>query len=320
MLEVLKTGKPASWGAKENEMDWEKAMERDNFADMFTAGMDSRGAFFAPGLARSFDFSKYNSIIDIAGASGIYAACIKEKYSKIKAALFEKPPVNDIAKIGLKKRGIENNIKVASLAIDGCVSTKNYFQHYANSETCKNRYSYTLEFVSNNPGKTIIIPQAWPHVKEKTKKRKGYKGGDLAEGEHLFIAELNELVKSISNNSKSVFVIGCNQGSKKIGYRYLAKNELPIYKLTRTNIVNFTQKYRENKWNKILSENARAGGYIFIDPSPALCTDHDCYTIKDKKPIYTDKRHLTKFGASIVGKYIMDTINNYNESHIGMVQ
>lgn len=112
MLEVIKTGQPASWGGKENEMDWEKAMERDDFADMFTAGMDSRGAYFAPGLASSFDFSKFSSIIDIAGASGIYAACIKSKHPQIKAALFEKPPVDKIASIGLEKRGIKNDITI----------------------------------------------------------------------------------------------------------------------------------------------------------------------------------------------------------------
>jgi hypothetical protein len=112
MIEVLKTGSPASWGAKKDELDWEKAMEHDDFADMFTSGMDSRGAYFAPVLANSFNFSEYNSIIDIAGASGIYAACIKDKYTDIKAALFEKPPVDKIANIGLIKRGIADNIKV----------------------------------------------------------------------------------------------------------------------------------------------------------------------------------------------------------------
>jgi hypothetical protein len=112
MIEVLKSGKPASWGGKENEMDWEKAMERDDFANIFTAGMDSRGAYFAPGLARNFNFSKYDSIIDIAGASGIYAACIKSKHPTVKTALLEKPPVNEIAQIGLRKRGIEDKIKI----------------------------------------------------------------------------------------------------------------------------------------------------------------------------------------------------------------
>lgn len=112
MLEVLRSGKPAGWGGKQEETEWEAAMERDDFADMFTAGMDSRGACFAPGLAKSFDFSKSGSILDIAGASGIYAACIKERHPGIKAALLEKPPVSEIAGIGLRKRGMEDKITV----------------------------------------------------------------------------------------------------------------------------------------------------------------------------------------------------------------
>lgn len=112
MIEVLMTGKPASWGGNENEVDWEKAMERDDFAEMFTTGMDSRGAFFAPGLAKTFDFSKFNSLIDIAGASGIYAACIKAHHPSIETAILEKPPVNQIAQMGLTKRGFGDKIKI----------------------------------------------------------------------------------------------------------------------------------------------------------------------------------------------------------------
>lgn len=112
MLEVLTTDKTAGWGGKEAEMDWENAMERDDFADMFTAGMDSRGAYFAPALAEYFDFSGYDSIIDIAGASGIYVACIKSKHPDINAALFEKPPVDKIAIKGLEKRKFDKNISV----------------------------------------------------------------------------------------------------------------------------------------------------------------------------------------------------------------
>ena len=65
LLNVLRTGEPAGWAAKKDEQNWSKAMERDEFADTFTAGMDSRGAYLAPGLANSYDFSDYNSIIDI---------------------------------------------------------------------------------------------------------------------------------------------------------------------------------------------------------------------------------------------------------------
>ncbi len=112
MYEVLRTGIPASWGAKKNESDWEKAMGRDDFAEIFTSGMDSRGAYFAPALAKNFNFSQYNSILDIAGASGIYAACIKEQCPAIRAVLFEKPPVDRIAKMSLARKGLSDKIEV----------------------------------------------------------------------------------------------------------------------------------------------------------------------------------------------------------------
>ncbi|MCU0822952.1 MAG: methyltransferase [Spirochaetes bacterium] len=114
MLGVLRTGEPAGWGAKKDELDWAKAMERDDFADMFTAGMDSRGAYFAPGLAGAFDFSGYSSILDVAGASGIYAAAIKAKYPEIRADIFEKSPVDLFARRALFKRGLKDKIGVIS--------------------------------------------------------------------------------------------------------------------------------------------------------------------------------------------------------------
>lgn len=114
MLEVLATGKPAGWGGIKNEREWAAAMERDNFAEQFTSGMDSRGAFLAPGLARSFDFAKYRSVLDIAGGSGIYAASIKARYPTIEAAVLEKPPVDRIAKNALKKRGVAEQVNVFS--------------------------------------------------------------------------------------------------------------------------------------------------------------------------------------------------------------
>lgn len=114
MLSVLQTGKPASWSGKKDGLSWENEMNKEEFAEKFTAGMDSRGNYFAPGLADNFDFTKYNSIIDVAGASGIYALRIKDKYPRLKAALFEKPPVDEIAKISLAKKGLANEIEIFS--------------------------------------------------------------------------------------------------------------------------------------------------------------------------------------------------------------
>jgi 3-hydroxy-5-methyl-1-naphthoate 3-O-methyltransferase len=112
MLDALKTGKPQSWGAKKEEQDWAKAMEKSDFAQMFTAGMDSRGAYFAPGIAKSFDFNKYTSIIDIGGASGIYVASIIEHYPHLKGGVLEKSPVDKIAEISISQKGKQDKITV----------------------------------------------------------------------------------------------------------------------------------------------------------------------------------------------------------------
>jgi hypothetical protein len=109
---ALKTGIPQSWGGKKDQLDWEKAMKNADFADMFTAGMDSRGAYYAPGLARSFDFNQYSSIIDIGGASGIYVASIIKHYPTLRGAVLEKRPVNKITEISILKRGMQDSIDV----------------------------------------------------------------------------------------------------------------------------------------------------------------------------------------------------------------
>ncbi len=112
MLNALNTGEPQSWGGKKDEQDWAKAMEKPEFAGMFTAGMDSRGAYFAPGIANKFDFSKYNSIIDIGGASGIYVASIIEHYPYLTGGVLEKSPVDKIAAISIAQKGKQNSIKI----------------------------------------------------------------------------------------------------------------------------------------------------------------------------------------------------------------
>ena len=112
MLKVLRTGKPASWGAKEDEKEWALAMEREDFAESFTAGMDSRGAYLAPALAANVDLTDFHHLLDIAGASGIYSSSIVFKNPHISAAVLEKPPIDKIAGYSINKRGMSDRIGV----------------------------------------------------------------------------------------------------------------------------------------------------------------------------------------------------------------
>lgn len=112
MMHALKTGEPQSWGAKKDEPDWAKAMEDPGFADRFTAGMDSRGAFYAPGIIRNFDFGRYGSVLDVGGASGIYVASILQHYPDLTGGILEKSPVDRIAEVAVLKKGMQDKIRI----------------------------------------------------------------------------------------------------------------------------------------------------------------------------------------------------------------
>ncbi len=112
MLNVLRTGKPASWGAKKDEKEWVHAMARGDFAESFTAGMDSRGAYLAPALARAIDLSKHQRLLDVAGGSGVYASAFALQHPHLSAAVFEKSPVDGIAKSLMEKRNLSTRISV----------------------------------------------------------------------------------------------------------------------------------------------------------------------------------------------------------------
>jgi SAM-dependent methyltransferase len=110
-LQVLRTGKPANWGSA-HTLAWAQAMENEAFADEFTAAMDCRGIVLAPALAKRVDLSEHTALLDVAGGSGIYACALAAKNSHLKAAVFERPPVDRIARKGIAKRGLADRVDV----------------------------------------------------------------------------------------------------------------------------------------------------------------------------------------------------------------
>jgi predicted nicotinamide N-methyase len=114
LLEVLRTGKPANWGSQQNEKDWHRAMETEEFATQFTAAMDCRGVYLAQAVAKAVDLSQRRDLLDIAGGSGIYACSLIAQNPQLSATVFEKPPVDRIAARAIATRGCSEKIKVAA--------------------------------------------------------------------------------------------------------------------------------------------------------------------------------------------------------------
>jgi SAM-dependent methyltransferase len=113
LLETLRTDKPV-WSGAADRKPWAEAMEDDIFAEQFTGTMDCRGRYVGPALAAQLDLKAHRGLLDIAGGSGIYACCIAARHPHLKAAVFEKPPVDRVTQKCIAKRGFAERVTVAS--------------------------------------------------------------------------------------------------------------------------------------------------------------------------------------------------------------
>ncbi len=99
---VLRTGRVANWGSFKDE----------KFADQFTAAMDCRGVYLSLAVARQLDCPHATHLLDVAGGSGIYACAIVAKHPHLKATVFEKPPVDQVARRAIAQRGMGGRVAV----------------------------------------------------------------------------------------------------------------------------------------------------------------------------------------------------------------
>ncbi len=112
VLEVLRTGKPAGFASRKDLKPWAQEMEEEAFAQQFTKAMDSRGLNLGPSMARALDLTGCQRLLDIAGGSGIYACCIAAAHPHIKASVFEKPPVDQVTREYIARRGCAARVDV----------------------------------------------------------------------------------------------------------------------------------------------------------------------------------------------------------------
>lgn len=111
---ILRTGQPANWGSYKHEKPWSDAMLTDEFATGFTAAMDCRGRYLGAALAQKLDTRGRTRLLDIAGGSGIYACAITAQHPHLAATVFERPPVDRIARTLIAKRGCTAKVSVAA--------------------------------------------------------------------------------------------------------------------------------------------------------------------------------------------------------------
>lgn len=112
LVGVLRTDKPASWCSIPDAEVWERKMGEAAFAGGFSAAMDARARTLAPALARALVATNAKRLLDIAGGSGAYACGIVGAAPQISATVFEKPPVDDVARRMIAAHGYSDRVTV----------------------------------------------------------------------------------------------------------------------------------------------------------------------------------------------------------------
>ncbi len=112
--EGLKTGNPQNEIKHTGKNFFEELYASPENLKQFMSAMSGAqmGNFIA--LAKSFDFSKYNSLCDIGGASGLLSVQLALNHTHINCITFDLPPVEPIARETIEKFGLSSRISVAS--------------------------------------------------------------------------------------------------------------------------------------------------------------------------------------------------------------
>lgn len=197
---------------------------------------------------------------------------------------------------------MNNKIKVVSLALDGCNTTKNFYANRSNISQCSNRYDMAVKFIKSHPNKKIIWATNWQSLNES--KISSY-NDNLKTPEQRWERELGLFINDVAGSNSKIYIVGDTQGSDKLIFECLGKNELPINKVLSNFGCDEYQKKKPISINDTFQKLDKAYSNVtFIDASAALCDESQCKVIVNRKPVYTDYGHLSKDGAEIVGKYI----------------
>jgi predicted O-methyltransferase YrrM len=111
---ALKTGQPQNEVKHSQKPIFETLYAELPRLEQFMAAMTglSRANFSA--LADRFDFSKYNTLCDVGGATGLLAMLVAKKHPHMRCTSFDLPAVQPIAEKAIAREGLSDRVKTAS--------------------------------------------------------------------------------------------------------------------------------------------------------------------------------------------------------------
>lgn len=202
----------------------------------------------------------------------------------------------------------KNNIKVVNVFKDDCFSTENYYTSKWH-DLCEKRHQNFLDVIDRYPNVPIVIGQAWRNTNIKIYSRNDGSEIKTPDAINLLLKDFDKIFEAYPN--RIFYIIGNTQGVSKgvLTYSCLAKEALPIFKNFGNLCPSFIER-EKNKINDIVEEGInKNNNAFFVDPERYLCNEQKCRVLDENRdPIYSDRGHLSIYGANYIGQKIFEKI------------
>jgi predicted O-methyltransferase YrrM len=115
MVERLRTNRPASVKPDEGAAyifreGMDSAMEQAKSARNLTLALAGRAKNVAPFLARAVDLSDASVLLDVGGGSGLYAVALLQRFPQLKAVVWDRAEVLNVAKEYAEEYGVTDRL------------------------------------------------------------------------------------------------------------------------------------------------------------------------------------------------------------------
>jgi hypothetical protein len=112
--EALRTGKPQNEATHGQKGMFEKLYEELPRLEQFMGAMTGLSRINFEAFAAKFDFSKFKTLCDIGGATGLLCIEVAKKHPHLQCVSFDLPPVEPIARKHIAAAGLSGRIGTAS--------------------------------------------------------------------------------------------------------------------------------------------------------------------------------------------------------------
>ena len=112
--EALRTAKPQNETKHGGKGIFEQLYSDPTGLELFLDAMTGLSRINFEALAEKFDFSRYHTLCDVGGATGLLCIEVAKKYPHLQCTSFDLPPVEPVAKKHIARAGLSERIRTAS--------------------------------------------------------------------------------------------------------------------------------------------------------------------------------------------------------------